>query len=58
MIPRIGDHSLRDISRRPGQSFEDLFDERFELYQRYCDIWVKASELKQDKVCEAVVSAL
>lgn len=58
MIRRIGDHSLRGISRRPDQSFEDLFDERFKLYKRYCDVWVKASGLNQDEVCEAVVSAL
>lgn len=58
MIHRIGDHSLRGISRRPDQSFEDLYDERFKLYKRYCDLWVKASGLNQDEVCEAVVAAL
>lgn len=58
MLRRIGDHSLRGISRRPDQSFEDLFEERFKLYQRYCDVRVKASGLNQDEVCEAVISVL
>jgi shikimate kinase len=58
MVQRIGDHSLRGISRRPDQSLEGLFDERFRLYQRHCDLWVRASGMNQDEVCEAVVSAL
>ena len=58
MVHRIGDHSLRGISRHPNQSLEDLFDERFRLYQSYCDLWVMASGLNHDEVCEAIVSAL
>ncbi|MFC4258163.1 shikimate kinase [Marinobacter lacisalsi] len=58
MMRRIGDHSLRGISRGPAQSFTDLFQERFALYQHYCDVWVKASGLNQDEVCETVIAAL
>lgn len=58
MLRRIGDHSLRGISRRPDQSLDDLFEERLVLYHRYCDIRVKASGLSQDEVCERIVSAL
>lgn len=57
VIQRIGDYSLRGISRRPDQSLSELFDERFALYSRYADITVKGEGLTQDQVCEAVVKA-
>ncbi|ERP91045.1 shikimate kinase [Marinobacter sp. ES-1] len=57
VMQRIGDYSLRGISRRPDQSLSELFDERFALYSRYADITVKGEDLTQDQVCEAVVKA-
>jgi shikimate kinase len=41
VMQRIGDYSLRGISRRPDQSLEALFEERLELYSEYADIRVK-----------------
>ncbi|SFN25032.1 shikimate kinase [Marinobacter pelagius] len=58
VIERIGDYSLRGISRRPDQSLAELFDERFALYSRYADVTVKGAGLTHDEVCEAVLSAV
>ncbi|MFY3773834.1 shikimate kinase [Marinobacter salsuginis] len=58
VIERIGDHSMRGISRRPYQSLEALFEERFELYSRYADLTVQGEGLNQDQVCDAVVEGL
>ncbi|MDO3720567.1 shikimate kinase [Marinobacter sp. chi1] len=58
VIQRIGDYSARGISRRPDQSLDDLFDERFALYSRYADIAVKGEGRSQDEVCEAVVEKI
>lgn len=58
VIQRLGDFSLRGISRRPDQSLEELFEERFELYNRHADITVSGVERDQDEVCEAVVEAI
>lgn len=58
VIQRIGDYSLRGISRRPDQSLSELFDERFALYSRYADITVKGEGLSQDQVCEAIIRHL
>lgn len=58
VIERIGDHSMRGISRRPGQSLKALFVERFDLYSRYADLVVQGAGLNQDEVCEAVVEGL
>lgn len=58
VIERIGDYSLRGISRRPDQSLAELFDERFALYSRYADVTLKGAGLTHDEVCEAVLSAV
>lgn len=58
VMRRIGDHGKRGISRRPGQSFPELFDERLALYRQYADITVQASGRDQDAVCEAIIEAL
>lgn len=55
---RIGDSSLRGISRHPDQTLEDLFQERFALYSRYGQITVRADQQTPDQVCEAVVREL
>lgn len=58
VMERIGDHSMRGISRRPDQSLEDLFEERHRLYQRYADLTVAGEGKTQDQVCQAVVRQL
>ena len=55
---RIGDHSLRGISRHPDQTLEDLFVERFELYRRYGQIRLQAGGQTPDQVCDALVTEL
>lgn len=55
---RIGDYSLRGISRRPGQTLDDLFQERHRLYARYADIAIDGAKGTQGDVCEAICQAL
>lgn len=55
---RIGDFSLRGISKRPDQSLEDLFAERHRLYTRYADVIVDGDCGSQADVCAAVLAAL
>lgn len=58
VLERIGDHSARGISRRPDQSLEELFSERFELYSRVADIAIDCVGRNQEGVCDAVLAAL
>lgn len=58
VIERIGDYSVRGISRRPDQSLGQLFEERYQLYTRYADLTVSGQGRNQDEVCEAVVHGL
>lgn len=52
---RIGDFSLRGISKRPDQTLEELFDERHALYRRHADVTIECDGLTQDDVCDRIV---
>lgn len=51
---RIGDFSLRGISKRPDQTLEALFAERRMLYTRYADLIVNGEHKTQDQACEEI----
>lgn len=55
---RIGDYSLRGISKRPDQSLVELFEERSALYSRYADLTIQGDALNHEQVCEAVTGEL
>jgi shikimate kinase len=55
---RMRDYDTRGIARRPGQSFEELYAERTELYRRYADIRIDCTGLAQEDVLERIVAAL
>ncbi len=55
---RVRDYDTRGIARRPDQSFEDLFDERFRLYSKYADIVVDEENLTPEETVERIVTAL
>ncbi|OEY65344.1 shikimate kinase [Marinobacter sp. X15-166B] len=55
---RIGDFSLRGISKRPEQSLEELFAERRVLYARYADLVIRGANKTQDQVCKEVLAEL
>lgn len=58
VIERIGDHSMRGISRRPDQSLAELFAERFQLYSFWADLTVPGAGRNQEQVCDAVMAGL
>lgn len=52
---RISDFSTRGIAKRLGQSFAELFDERFVLYTKHADIAIKCDGMTQEQVCERII---
>ena len=52
---RVHDFRTRGLSKRPDQSFVELFDERFALYTKHADITIKCAGLTQEEVCERIV---
>lgn len=55
LYQRVKDFGTRGLARRPDQSFEELFKERFALYTRYADITIDCEGLTQEEVCERIV---
>jgi shikimate kinase len=58
VLARIGDFSLRGISKRPEQSLLELFEERSTLYSRYADLTIQGDALNHEQVCDALITGL
>ncbi|WP_404369093.1 shikimate kinase [Marinobacter sp.] len=54
---RIGDFSMRGISRRVDQSIAELFEERYQLYKRFADITIAGNARNQEEVCGQILQA-
>jgi shikimate kinase len=55
---RIHDYATRGLAKRPDQSFDDLFKERFNLYAKYSDITIECKNFPQEEVCEKIIHAI
>lgn len=54
---RVHDFDTRGLAKRPDQSVDDLFAERFALYRKYADITVDCVGLTHEEVCARIVKA-
>lgn len=55
---RVHDYDTRGLAKRPDQSVDDLFAERFALYRRYADITIDCAGLTHEEVCARVIREL
>lgn len=55
---RIRNYETRGLAKRPDQSFQDLFDERLELYNQYAEIIIESSTINQERVVELISERL
>lgn len=55
---RVSNYDTRGLAKRPEQSFQDLFDERFELYTKYADITIQSSNISQDLAVNRLMEEL
>ena len=55
---RISNFDSRGIARKPNQSFESLFEERRELYNRYADISVNCHQQSLQQTLEKTLESL
>jgi shikimate kinase len=58
VFARIGDFSLRGISKKPDQSLLELYEERSALYSRYADLTIQGDALNHEQVCDALIDGL
>ena len=55
---RIHDFATRGLAKRPEQSIEDLFEERFVLYTKYADVTIECKDFTQEEVCKDIISSI
>jgi len=55
---RIHNFDTRGIARRPEQSFEELFEERCALYNKYSDIHFDCNDKTPAEILDAIQTAL
>ncbi|QEN04003.1 shikimate kinase [Thiospirochaeta perfilievii] len=55
---RVSNYENRGIARRPDQTFQELFDERELLYNKYADLIVDSIKGQQDSMIEEIIKAL
>lgn len=52
---RVLDYETRGLAKRPDQTVDDLFTERFALYGKYADITIDCVGLTHEEVCARIV---
>ncbi len=55
---RVSNFETRGITKRPDQTFEDLFQERLMLYNKYADIIIPCSRNNQDEIVTLICEKL
>ncbi|MGA8181805.1 MAG: shikimate kinase [Desulfobacterales bacterium] len=55
---RIRDYATRGLAKRPDQSLDDLFKERFTLYTKYADITIECKHFTQEEICENIIYSM
>ena len=55
---RIENYETRGLAKRADQTFQELFEERQQLYRQYAELTVDCSTLSQEQVCLAIVRQL
>ncbi len=55
---RIHDYDTRGLAKRPDQSIDDLFMERYTLYRKYADVTIDCGGLTHEIICERIIDVL
>lgn len=55
---RLGDLNARGVALKPGQTLEDLYEERVPLYEKYADITVECDGKELRENVEQIASLL
>jgi len=58
LTARVTNYETRGIARAPGQTLEDLFAERTQLYQQYADWTIGCDDCTPEEICIQILSRL
>jgi shikimate kinase len=54
LLRRVKDYGTRGLARRPDQTFEDLYRERYVLYVRHADVTIDCHGKTQEQIAEEI----
>ncbi|RYY75675.1 MAG: shikimate kinase [Gammaproteobacteria bacterium] len=52
---RVSNIDTRGLARRPGQTFEELYEERQKLYERYANITINCTGKSQKEILDLII---
>jgi shikimate kinase len=52
---RVTDFDTRGLAKRSGQSFSELYEERYPLYTKYAEIRIDCIGLSQEEICRKII---
>jgi len=55
---RVHDYGTRGLAKRPDQSIDDLYAERYALYRQYADVTIDCAGLTDEEVCAKIIAEL
>ncbi len=55
---RITDITTRGIVMRPGKTLEDIYEERYPLYEKYADIIIEADNTSVEQALQMIIQKL
>lgn len=55
---RVHDYDTRGLAKRPDQSVDELFAERYALYRQYADVTVECVGFTHEEVCAKTIAEL
>lgn len=58
LVERVNNQGERGLACKPGTSLKDLYDERYQLYERYADLIVEIDDSSFDEALDQLQAAL
>jgi shikimate kinase len=55
---RVRDLTTRGLAKRPDQSIDDLFGERYVLYRKYADVTIDCTDRAHEDACARIIGEL
>ncbi len=55
---RVRDMGTRGLAKRPDQSLDDLFRERYALYRKYADITIDCTDRAHEDACARIIGEM
>jgi shikimate kinase len=58
LLHRVTDYETRGLAKRPDQSFDELYKERYALYKKYADVTIPCDRMTHEEVCYTIIARI